>query len=64
MSRLARSVASPRSPCGYLKKWYAGLNWWANRRIRMSAGYARAVLDEAGTTAIPTSTSPRVQWVY
>ena len=33
---------------GYLnKKWFAGVNWWANRRIRISAGYGRATLEKA-----------------
>ena len=42
---------------GYLKKWYAGVNWWANRRIRISAGYGRATLDRPARPATPTSTS-------
>ena len=49
---------------GYLKKWFAGVNWWANRRIRISAGYGRATLDKAGTTGHTNQYFTRVQWVY
>jgi phosphate-selective porin OprO/OprP len=49
---------------GYLKKWYAGVNWWANRRIRVSVGYGRATLDKAGTTGHTNQYFTRVQWVY
>jgi phosphate-selective porin len=49
---------------GYLKKWFAGVNWWANRRIRISAGYGRATLDKAGTTGHTNQYFTRLQWVY
>ncbi|MCU0235424.1 MAG: OprO/OprP family phosphate-selective porin [Thermoanaerobaculales bacterium] len=49
---------------GYLKKWYAGVNWWPNRRFRVSAGYGRATLDKAGTTGHTNQYFTRVQWVY
>ena len=49
---------------GYMKKWYAGVNWWANRRIRISAGYGRATLDKLGTTGRTNQYFTRVQWVY
>lgn len=49
---------------GYLTKWFAGVNWWANRRIRISAGYGRATLDKAGTTGHTNQYFTRVQWVY
>ena len=47
-----------------MKKWYAGVNWWANRRIRISAGYGRATLDKAGTIGHTNQYFTRVQWVY
>jgi phosphate-selective porin OprO/OprP len=49
---------------GYLTKWFAGVNWWANRRIRISAGLGRASLDKAGTTGHTNQYFTRVQWVY
>ena len=49
---------------GYLTKWFAGVNWWANRRIRISAGYGRATLDKLGTTGHTNQYFTRVQWVY
>jgi phosphate-selective porin OprO/OprP len=49
---------------GYLTKWFAGVNWWANRRIRISAGYGRATLDRFGTTGHTNQYFTRVQWVY
>jgi len=49
---------------GYLTKWFAGVNWWANRRIRVSAGYGRATLDKLGTTGHTNQYFTRVQWVY
>ena len=47
-----------------LTKWFAGVNWWANRRIRISAGYGRASLDKAATTGHTNQYFTRVQWVY
>ena len=49
---------------GYLKKWFAGVNWWANRRVRVTAGYGRATLDKLGTTGHTNQYFTRVQWVY
>jgi phosphate-selective porin OprO and OprP len=49
---------------GCLTKWYAGVNWWANRRIRVSAGYGRATLDRGGTIGHTNQYFTRVQWVY
>ena len=49
---------------GYLTKWFAGVNWWANRRIRISAGYGRATLDKLGTTGHTNQYFTRMQWVY
>ena len=49
---------------GHLTKWFTGVNWWANRRIRISAGYGRATLDKLGTTGHTNQYFTRVQWVY
>ncbi len=49
---------------GYLKKWFTGVNWWANRRIRVTAGFGRATLDKAGTTGHTNQYFTRLQWVY
>ena len=49
---------------GYLTKWFAGVNWWANRRIRISAGYGRAALDKLGTSGHTDQYFTRVQWIY
>ena len=49
---------------GYLKKWFAGINWSANRRIRISAGYGRAMLDKTGTYGHTNQYFTRLQWVY
>lgn len=49
---------------GNLTKWYGGVNWWANRRIRISLGYGRATLDRAGTTGHTEQIFTRLQWVY
>jgi phosphate-selective porin OprO and OprP len=49
---------------GYLTKWFAGVNWWANRRIRISAGCGRAALDKLGTTGHTNQYFTRLQWIY
>ena len=49
---------------GYMTKWFFGANWWANRRIRMSAGYGRATLDKLGITGHTNQYFTRVQWIY
>ena len=48
---------------GYLTKWFGGVNWWADRRIRISAGYGSATLDKLGTTGHTNLYFTRVQWV-
>lgn len=49
---------------GYLTKWYAGVNWWATRRWRISAGGGRATLDRFGTIGYTNQVFTRVQWIY
>lgn len=49
---------------GELAKWYGGVNWWANRRIRISLGYGRATLDRSGLVGHTDQLFTRLQWVY
>jgi hypothetical protein len=47
-----------------MTKWFTALNWWANRRIRLSLGFGRATLDKEGTTGHMNQILTRVQWIY
>src|SRR5262245_12302613 len=49
---------------GFMKKFFAGVNWWANRRWRVSVGYGRATLDKLGLTGHTNQYFTRVQWIY
>ncbi len=49
---------------GYMTKLFAGVNWWVNRRIRLSAGHGRASLDKEGLTGHTSQYFTRVQWIY
>jgi len=49
---------------GFLEKWFAGVNWWASRRWRISLGYGRATLDKGGIEGLTRQTLLRVQWIY
>ena len=49
---------------GLEQKTFAGLNWWANRRWRLSVGYGRARLDKLGTVGYTNQYFTRVQWIY
>jgi len=49
---------------GLLDKWFAGVNWWASRRWRISLGYGRAGLDKGGSEGVTGQTLLRVQWIY
>jgi len=49
---------------GVMQKWYAGVNWWANRRWRVSAGYGRARLNRFGTIGYTDQVFTRLQWIY
>lgn len=40
------------------------MNWWANRRIRISVGYGRATLDRLDKTGHSHQYFTRLQWVY
>jgi phosphate-selective porin len=49
---------------GYLTKWSTGVNWWANRRIRITAPYGRATLDRLDLFGHTNQFFGRLQWVY
>jgi phosphate-selective porin OprO/OprP len=49
---------------GTLDKWFAGVNWWANRRFRVSVGYGRAALDRFGVVGHTNQYFTRLQWLY
>lgn len=57
-------LATPMVDGGYLTKWFTGVNWWASRRWRVSAGYGRARLDRFGTTGYTNQVLTRLQWIY
>jgi phosphate-selective porin OprO/OprP len=49
---------------GYLTKWYAGANWWATRRWRLSLGFGRAELDRLGEVGHTNQLIQRLQWIF
>jgi phosphate-selective porin len=49
---------------GTMTKWYAGANWWANRRWRLSLGYGNATLDRFDLTGETRQFFSRLQWVF
>ena len=48
---------------GNMNKWYAGLNWWATRRWKMSIGYGDIELDRYGLTGFTSQWLLRLQWI-
>lgn len=48
---------------GRMQKWYVGVNWWATRRWKMSAGYGDIELDRYGTTGLTKQVLFRLQWI-
>jgi len=49
---------------GVLEKWFAGVNWWASRRWRISLGYGTALLDKNSLEGATRQTLLRVQWIF
>jgi phosphate-selective porin OprO/OprP len=49
---------------GAMAKWYSGVNWWATRRFRISAGGGRVRLDKGGLVGHTNQFLTRLQWVY
>lgn len=44
--------------------WWAGVNWWATRRIKASVGYGNIDLDRFGRTGNTETLLTRIQWIY
>lgn len=49
---------------GTMDGWWAGVNWWATRRLKMSIGYGDIDLDRFGTEGNTKTLLSRVQWIY
>lgn len=49
---------------GAMDGWWAGVNWWATRRIKASVGYGNIDLDRFGLTGNTKTLLTRVQWIY
>jgi phosphate-selective porin len=49
---------------GTMDGWWAGVNWWATRRLKMSVGYGDIDLDRFGTEGNTKTVLSRVQWIY
>jgi phosphate-selective porin len=48
---------------GEMDKWYAGVNWWANKRLKFSIGYGSIDLERFGTTGSTEQVLTRLQWI-
>jgi len=49
---------------GTLDGWWAGLNWWATNRMKMSLGYGDIDLDRSGIQGNTKTLLSRFQWIY
>jgi phosphate-selective porin len=49
---------------GTMDGWWAGVNWWANRRIKASIGYGNIDLDRFGIEGNTKTLLSRFQWIY
>jgi len=49
---------------GTMDGWWAGVNWWATRRLKMSIGYGDIDLDRFGTEGNTKTVLSRLQWIY
>jgi phosphate-selective porin len=49
---------------GTMDGWWAGVNWWATRRLKMSIGYGDIDLDRFGTEGNTKTLLSRLQWIY
>lgn len=48
---------------GTMNKWYAGLNWWATNRWKLSVGFGDVELDRFGTRGNTDQWLFRLQWI-
>jgi len=49
---------------GTMDGWWAGVNWWATRRLKMSVGYGDIDLDRFAVQGNTRTLLSRVQWIY
>jgi len=49
---------------GTMDGWWAGVNWWATRRLKMSVGYGDIDLDRFGFEGNTKTVLSRLQWIY
>jgi phosphate-selective porin OprO/OprP len=49
---------------GQMDGWWAGVNWWATRRLKASIGYGDIDLDRDGLNGNTRTLLSRVQWIY
>jgi phosphate-selective porin OprO and OprP len=49
---------------GTMDGWWAGVNWWATRRLKASVGYGNIDLDRFGLQGNTKSLLSRLQWIY
>lgn len=49
---------------GVMEGWWAGVNWWATRRMKMSVGYGDIDLDRSGLQGNTKTLLWRFQWIY
>jgi phosphate-selective porin OprO and OprP len=49
---------------GAMDGWWAGVNWWATRRMKMSIGYGDIDLDRSGLQGNTKTLLSRFQWIY
>lgn len=49
---------------GTMDGWWAGVNWWATRRMKASVGYGNIDLDRFGLEGRTRTLLTRLQWIY
>jgi len=65
IGRIGRVDLDDRSVSGgTMDGWWAGVNWWANRRLKLSVGYGDIELDRFGLEGETKTLLSRVQWIY
>ena len=57
-------LANPQVEVWLPDGWWAGVNWWATRRIKASVGYGNIDLDRFGQTGNTKTLLTRMQWIY
>jgi phosphate-selective porin OprO/OprP len=49
---------------GTMNAYSMNISWWANRRVRVSAGYGRYDVNDLGIMGTTGQFHGRLQWVY